>query len=227
MIKLSEVLYETTRYRKETGKDLPRWKRLLGNYEQGGDFFVHFSNVPRVGLYLINKFDTPIGFYSYPLDFDKIGDFAIERPYAIIFRIKSGAKILNLDEYHPYKFYNDLKKLKEKYKITDDQLKQWIKTSEVKSDAGYIWNISRNISLLSGTGIEGGEEKSGGGSTGRWTMILNKDLGYDGVFDDCLGIIHSNEPCQSVFFNTRIIEVVDIVNIPEGKIKEKEDFAKK
>jgi hypothetical protein len=58
-------------------------------------------------------------------------------------------------------------------------------------------------------------------------MILHKVLGYDGVYDDGYGIIHPNEPNQAVFFNTRIIDVVNIVDIPEGKIKEKEDFAKK
>lgn len=227
MIKLSEILYEINRYEKEMGRGLPRWKSLIQNYEHGGDFFVHFSNVPRVGLYLVNQYDTPIGFYSYPLDFDKIGDFAIERPYAIIFRIKLGAKILNFHEYHQYKFYNDLQKLKQKYSITDDQLKQWIKSSAVKSDAGYIWNITRNISFLSVDVAGGGEEKPGGGSTGSWTMILHKVLGYDGVYDDGYGIIHPDEPNQAVFFNTRIIDVVNIVDIPEGKIKEKEDFAKK
>ena len=93
MIKLSEILFEENKYKKETGEKLPNWQEKLKTYEASKEYFVHFSNVPRVALYIINKFDTPIGFYAYPLDFNKMENFAVSRPYAIVFKTKPDAKM--------------------------------------------------------------------------------------------------------------------------------------
>ena len=257
MIKLSEILFEETRYKKETGKSLPNWQDKLKQYEQSKEFFVHFSKIPRVALYLINKYDTPIGFYAYPLDFKKMQDFAVDRPYAIVFNLNPDANILYLNYYTKDNYNSDLAKLKNKYKISDEEIKDWEQDSRIQSPAGFIWNVTRHLSfegilniVTEGTAYDREAKaakktwksfspakkqykrgadilksyqpvpigQKGGGNTGKWSVILNKVLGYDGVIDDCNGIIHDNEPCQAVFFNTKTINVKEIIQITE-KIK--------
>ena len=263
MIKLSEILFEENKYKKETGEKLPNWQEKLKTYEASKEYFVHFSNVPRIALYIINKFDTPIGFYAYPLDFSKMKNFAVDRPYAIVFKLKPNAKILDLKNYNETQYASDLAKLKDKYKINDPQINYWKSKARIQSPAGFLWNITRALSISSPTVTEAynapdpkaeprtrktlsptEQEKrdkyvsrilgsyqpidpdvKGGGSTGSWTIILNKILGYDGVIDDCLGIIHYSEPCQTVIFNTNMIEIQDIVQITK-KIKTKEELFK-
>jgi len=263
MIKLSEILFEETRYKKETGEKLPGWQEKLKEYEQSKEFFVHFSKIPRVALYLINKYDTPIGFYAYPLDFQKMENFAVDRPYAIVFNITEDANILYLNYYTKENYNSDIAKLKTKYKISDEELKEWEQDSRIQSPAGFIWNVTRHLSFegILNTVAEGTaydreaktakkiwktfspakkqykrgsdilksyqpvpRDQKGGGNTGKWSVILHKTLGYDGVIDDCKGIIHSNESCQAVFFNTNIINVKEIVQITD-KIKFKTDIS--
>jgi uncharacterized protein YjbI with pentapeptide repeats len=264
MIKLYEILFEETRHKKETGENLPNWQEKLKEYEAYKEFFVHFSNVPRANLYIINKFDTPIGFYAYPLDFSKMKNFAVDRPYAIVFKTKPNAKILDLENYNETQYASDLAKLKTKYKISDEEIEKWELDARERSPAGFIWNVTRNLSFegassavteaynatdsnaeprvrktLSPTEKQKRDKyvsrilgsyqptdpgAKGGGQTGKWSVILNKILGYDGVIDNCLGIIHFSEPCQAVFFNTNMIDIQDIIQITK-KIKTKDEIS--
>jgi len=263
MIKLSEILFEKNKYEKETGEKLPNWQDKLKEYEASKEYFVHFSNVPRVALYIINKYDTPIGFYAYPLDFQKMEEFAVDRPYAIVFKIKDDANLLYLDYYTKDNYASDLTKLKTKYRISDEEIKEWEQDSRIQSPAGFIWNVTRHLSFegILNTVAEGTaydreakaakkiwksfspakkqykrgadilksykpipEGQKGGGNTGKWSVILNRVLGYDGVIDNCKGIIHSNEACQAVFFNTNVINTKEIVQITD-KIKSKADIS--
>jgi uncharacterized protein YjbI with pentapeptide repeats len=236
MIKLSEILFEKNKYEKETGENLPNWQEKLKEYEASKDFFVHFSNVPRANLYIKNKFDTPIGFYSYPLDFPKMVDFTVSRRYAIVFKPNPSAKILNLKSYDQGQYISDLVKLYKNYKITYEEMKKWESEAQTQSPAGFIWSVTKNLSFegrpntvteayhMPDANAEpkikkllppAEQQYRGGGQTGKWTMILNKTLGYDGVIDDCLRIIHQNEACQAVFFNTNVIDIKDIIQITE------------
>lgn len=263
MIKLSKILFEETRYKKETGENLPNWQEKLKEYEASKDFFVHFSNVPRVALYLINKYDTPVGFYAYPLDFSKMEDFAVDRPYAIVFNIKSDANLLYLNYYKETQYKSDIAKLKSNYRVSDEEIKEWEEDSRNQSPAGFIWNVTRHLSIegipsivTEGTAYDTAAKAAkktwksfspnqkqykresevlnsyqprqlhqrGGENTAKWSVILHKILGYDGVIDDCLSIIHSNEDCQAVFFNTNIINTKEIVQITD-KIKSTADIS--
>lgn len=251
------TVMEAVKYKKEIGENLPRWKEELNDYESKKEYFIHFSHVPRMALYVINKFDTPIGFYAYPLVFSKMRDFAIERPYAVIIKPKPEARILNLKTYTEDQYYDDLNKLKSKYKLDDEEIEDWEMDARVQSPAGFIWNVTRRISLEPSLALiteaynmpepsdtneqprtrkplspeeQQKREKyvskvlasyrpikpddRGGGQTGKWSVILNKILGYDGVIDDCLKIIHTSEPCQAVFFNTTAVDLIKIIQKP-------------
>lgn len=174
-----------TRYARETGKRLPRWREKLAQYESEGGYFVHFSNYPKTGVYPTNKFQTPTGFYAYPLSFERIAGFATDRPYAIIFK-PMRARLWVLRNYTPSDYASDLKILHAA--LGRFQVAEWKKQARVQTPAGQMWNITRMLSE---------------GSVARWTRIIYEVLGYDGVVDDCLSIIHTSERCQAVFFDMR------------------------
>jgi hypothetical protein len=206
---------EATRYKRETGLTLPRWQDQIIKYEKEGGYFIHFSIVPRMNLYIVNKYNTPIGFYAYALDKSKIENFAADRPYAIIFKPKSEARILELKTYSETDLKKDIDKLVEMgYPL--ETIEKAEKEARVKSPGGKIWNITR---FLSGSaGIQNRERTRGGGETGKWSVLLKK-LGYDGVNDDCLRVIDVQESCQAVFFDTTKLDLVKIVDLKGAKIK--------
>jgi len=211
------TITEATRYAKEMGKDLPRWQEQIASYENKG-YYIHFSNVPRVGLYLVNKYNTPIGFYAYPLDRNKMADFATDRPYAIIIKPKTEMKLLELKTYSESDLKADIAKL-EKLGYSKKVMDKAIKEARNKTPGGKIWNITRILSIVPEPEINEAQSETvrGGGPTGKWTMLIKK-LGYDGVNDDCLSIIHPSEKCQAVFFDTSKLDLVKIIDKSEKPV---------
>lgn len=225
------IVLEATRFKRETKSRLPRWTERLIAYEQqnrvDGNLFIHFSRFPKMGLYLKNSYNTPIGFYAYPLIDESISSFAAERPFMIIFKPKPEARLLVLSRYTDEQLKQDGNKLKAAGfdpTVVDETIGEpasfWDLSGTSGSPGKKIWDLTR---ILSGTKVgedENGEDvtnplspgKEGGGPTARWSYILWKILGYDGVIDNNgVGIIHSNEPNQAVFFNTTRLEIVDVI----------------
>lgn len=206
------AISEATRFEKETGQPLPNWQTKLEMYEDIGGLFVHFSNYPKISLFLRNKFSTPIGFYAYALNKAQINSFATERTYAIIFKLKPEAKILDLQTYTEQQLQADILSL---IAMGYDRAKidGAIATAKKKTPGVMLWNITRILS-----GVDQPETdpltlpERGGGPTGKWTILLTR-LGYDGVFDAGDSII-GKEPSQAVFFKTAVVDVIDIIEKP-------------
>ena len=211
----SLLVLEISRYKKEIGSKPPSWKEQLIAYEKQGGLFVHFSNYPRMGLYLVNEYKTPIGFYSYPLKRGSISNFATERPYAVIIKPKPEARILDLETYSSADLERDTNLLLAAGFNRTTMLDAQAKAYEIDNmNASMIWNITRELakSTTKYSSVSMYPGPKGGGPTGLWTYLLWKVLGYDGVVDDGLGLIHSAETFQAVWFNTSKVEVVDILN---------------
>lgn len=189
-----------TRYQEEMGTALPRWRDKLKEYSDLGGYFLHFSTEPKMGLNPKNVHDTPTGFYAYPLNFRKIARFARSRPYMIVFKPGS-SRLLEMKTYGEADYKRDLDKLRDKYAARlDPNLGRWEDMAVADTYAAKIWNVTRMLANERVT---------------RWTMILLKVLGYDGVVDDCLSIIYEQEPCQAVFFSTTKLELVTILQKDE------------
>ena len=96
------------------------------------------------------------------------------------------ARLWVLRGYSAADYSRDLKVLHAalgRFQVTD-----WKRKARVQTPAGQMWNITRMLAK---------------GSVARWTKIIYEVLGYDGVIDDCMAIIHTNERCQAVFFDMR------------------------
>lgn len=225
----SLVLQEISRFKKETGKKPVSWKDKFAQYakegKNTGNLFVHFSNYPKMGLYLQNHYRTPIGFYAYLLHPNKIEEFAIDRAYAIIFRAKPGTKILS-SSLTEEELKGDVAKLIRMFGHYAKEVAANVVMSawhdQFVATKGrwfsFLWSVTRTLSGAGASGYSykhGDKAGRGGGPTGKWTYLLWKILGYDGVVDDGYGIIHHAEPAQAVFFNTTQLEIVEILHLQE------------
>lgn len=185
----AQVKTSKTRYERETGKRLPNWRELFAMYEGKPGYYVHFAKFPKLGLNPVNGSTTPLGFYAYPADYRRISDFAVERPYMVIFRADR-CNLLHLKHYMDKELVRDLVLLGE----AEDRATAMMKSKNL-SPGAYLWWYLRTTSL----------------STTEWTQRLFRILGYDGVVDDCQGIVWSTERCQAMFFNTPKLDIVDLI----------------
>lgn len=222
----SLVLAELTRYQKETGQELPRWRDRLMSYV-GKGYYVTFTKVPELSLNPVNEYNTPTGIYGYPLDMNKLSEFATERPYAIVFRPRKGVRLLDLQNYSEQDFETDVAKLQAAYpKMPISGYVKEAKTyAKDKTASGYIWYVTYKLSK----DIADRKEAKRGEVTNtlpastyhdraivvthanEWTRVFRDVLGYQGVNDNGSGIIHDNEPFQAVFWDASVVEAVDLV----------------
>lgn len=234
----SLILQEINRFKRETGSKPVSWKDKFAKYAEEGksnnNLFVHFSNYPKLGLYLRNEYRTPIGFYSYLLHPDKIEDFAIDRAYAIIFRAKPEAKILS-NSLSEEELKGDVTKLVRRFGHYAKEVAANVPTSAwydqyVGTDGrwfAFLWSVTRTLSGADSRKYDykdGSQKGRGGGPTARWSYILWKMLGYDGVIDDGYSIIHDQEPHQALFFDTTKLEVLEIIHLGGDENRSKADL---
>lgn len=137
-----------TRYKKETGENLPRWQQKFREYERAGGYLVHFGFHPKLGLNPLNEFQTtPTGVYFYQLNTKTMQKFGIDRPYAMIAKIKDGARILDLESYSDADLSRDIGILKRKYSgkadLTDETVKAW----EDQGPAKTLWETIKALSM--------------------------------------------------------------------------------
>jgi fluoroquinolone resistance protein len=142
----SVVSEMSTRYKRETGKSLPRWQQMLVQYEKQGGLFVHFSRYPKLGLNPLNEFNTPTGFYMYPLDTEKIAPFAIGREYAIVCRIKPDVSILNVAKYREDELRYDISILKNTYSNKIKEIDATLAKFKTNKPGERIWQVARTLS---------------------------------------------------------------------------------
>lgn len=157
---------------------------------------------PKIGINPLSRYDTPNGIYSYPVNiyWDFPVPFRGDSPWVWIFKPKVPNKILwDIGSISPKEF-----------KSTIDKLVEIFGESAVDSAADdiadhsnlgkFLWGLTR---LLAG--------KLSGKRNIRWPILWNA-LGYEGVVDEGMGIIHENEPAQAVFWLKNYIDVIDVID---------------
>lgn len=198
-------------------------------YADDDDVYISFTDIPfKSGINPRSKYGTPIGIYCYQLmesiRYYKVTNkenkfpFASDRKYINILKSHANVSIagglMYSRAYNKYNFDKDLKTLKEWGeknsshkigKLINDNINSAIENYEqdarVKIPMGYMWYILYHISessIIIKKSIV-------------WNFLLNKILGYVLIRDDGEGIIHPNEPMQSVFLTTRSFDIIDII----------------
>lgn len=189
---------------------------------------VTFTDFPKVGVnpISVDYKTTPLGYYSYPLDY-AVGNmntfgrvraavpFAGDRKYAIVYRITG--RILYIDRYRPT-VRDSMAIRKYAEKLSSDELVkteiEWMGENTMY-DEGLMYYILKTSQMLSPR-------------IGKKTIVIMRDilrdvLGWDAVSDSGKGLIHTNEPAQAVVFDRRNIKIVEIIDNSYKKVSPRSD----
>jgi hypothetical protein len=191
-MKLIDLLTEKRKNPELNTKDTEydQFKAIEGKY--GSDnIYVRYVEDLKLGVNPQYNYNTPFGICAYPLKYviNQGGyvPFAHSRKYIIIFKVSDDASLWVLDNPITNKLVDDTEKALSKVLDIDKP------TLEDIGDSMDLWyaiydNVKkfgkhqqRNIHLTV-------------------TKIL-KQMGFDGAVDGGEGIIHINEPTQSIFFS--------------------------
>ena len=133
----------STRYKRETGENFPRWQEKLKKYEDEGGLYVHFGSVPKLGINPQNQFGTPTGIYAYPMNSKYIDDFATDNPYIFILRINDMSSMLVLEDYTESDLNADLDKLMDLYPDYESSIEN--ARTESSNPGETIWETVNQI----------------------------------------------------------------------------------
>jgi hypothetical protein len=219
------------------------------------NLFVSFTDLPKLGINPGSRYNTPIGIYAYPAEYviyktTPFGNiyseptstmamtalpFAGGKPWANIFRARSGANIIDIGKFTEaqYNEYCDklkalLTKLPIEYRpqpLDSDTATKYIdtlmdaanKSARVNTPGGKFWYVTMRLSEVMNTNK----------TTVAWNEIFRR-LGIDGFVDPDREIIHPSEPTQAVFFSGRAVELLDTVanKYSPTKMKSRQEHGK-
>ena len=196
MITFTQFLLEARKNPKQNKKvsTLDQLKEIKEKY--GTDnIFVTFTQIPKLGANPQSEYDTPLGIYSYPLEYvldNNITEvpFAGEQPYIIVFKNNS-SKIWKFSNDIPDNVKTPLIKIMKKLGYNIDNMQESTNTNK-------FWRYFYRELSSDNTGIE--------------SRKLLRLLGITGIVDPGLGILHPNEPTQAVFFDTKNIKIIQMIH---------------
>jgi hypothetical protein len=194
--------FELLEYRR-AGDKFPKQAAIdvLKKYKDQDDVYISFTKIDKLGLNPQSEYDTPLGIYSYPLkaayknyniEQDGISGFpfAYAFPYIWIFR----GNIPDFSDITPQQYLEIKNELREKY--GEEKIQEAAETIDELHKKNYgsqIWGLTW---ALTNTSIQ-------------WTKLL-LNLGFNGISDKKgNGFIHTNEPCQAVFFTIKGLEILE------------------
>lgn len=194
---------------------------LKANFKKPDNLFVTFVYQDKVGINPKSIYDTPIGVYTYPLDFifdeEDVPFRGDQKPNKIKVLKQLSNKVLSNDlsdgEYErQIKKIENIVEESDKYSYTfkkglKEYIKRWEDAARKQTNFGSLWNVTRMITM----DYYANKNSKATGPTKNnpvaWTKLLI-DLGYDIVIDYGTGTIHPSEPTQAVFLNPKSYKVV-------------------
>lgn len=188
--------------------------------------FASFTDVDKLGVNPRSKYDTPLGIYSYPINYvvTKVGishamsklPFAGSAPYVNIFSASPSSNIIDvsgLTEFEAKQYYDKLGAIVANKGFNDNTILGLIRLASKDSKfpesiGGVFWYVTMKVAELLSRGT-----RSTNWRDRKSPVVWNKlfrSMGIDGAVDSQgLGIIHEAEPVQAVFFSTSAITSVE------------------
>jgi len=190
--------------------------------------FVTFSNINKLGINPSSAFDTPLGVYAYPLDYVLNHDrpdelpFAGNRTWAIVFTARGVI-------YELYDENDDLDEMEEAVMRKLLELADWIcaghpdaedeiKTRVFDNARLEAFHPDRAESRMWYYTMIAAEMLTEMGIYAKTSIAWNalwRKMGITGVVDYDTGTIHSNEPTQAVFFETKNLSLVSTLRVSQ------------
>ena len=173
-------------------RNIPTEDELRSKYDAMNDsYYFSYRSINKIGLNPQSQWNTPNGVYTY--NFQDIGNkeppYKGTSPNGYIYVIKLKPNINGIDSrtYNTIDLEKDLNKLKQMGYDIDSE-----KYYRMNSPFKAIWTATYDAKK----------------SPNDWTKILLK-LGYYYARDRGEGVIHSNEPAQTVFLSPKAYDIVD------------------
>jgi hypothetical protein len=187
----------------------------------GGEVYVTFSTLNKVGVNPKITYFTPVGIYAYILDDEFIQqfssksiEFAADRPFIHVLRPTAGANIVHLQS------------------VTQEQALELINATQdhLKHDPFRSMAEARSTISKAHKSHKGGNytnPESPGAMFWFWTYhvtnrkplawnVLLRNIGVDGIVDHGDGIIHPDQPAQAVFLSKPAIEHIATIDNPQS-----------
>lgn len=188
---------------------------LFSKYRGSGKHFVTYTNRPTIQINTTPKFDTPLGLYTYPLDYllqrgasantlFNVAPFASNKKHITLVELTS-SKVVNLQSYNKYN--SDFYKLEE-WVLDNYGDDAW---SDIENEYSPSGGSGKKIWQLVTTIAEWVEDNKSNKQSITNTMLLQNVLGWEGAIDNGGGIIHKDEPTQAVFFKMSAIKKITTV----------------
>lgn len=211
------LLTEKTRYEKETGKKFDLAEEIE-KYVSEGPLVTHaftMTSIPKVGVNPKSGYKNPIGIYSYPLDRDHFEmlvrdelPFMSDAPYFSVMKIR------DLESPKWLKFTPDGRDWASAGTLYKAFSQASSASLEKARDFGKHWKMNRDAKIYDLTFFQvyslrqdsdDDEEflrpkKKTQRSNITWTEIL-RNLGFSGIYDYGMSVLHPNEPTQLVFLD--------------------------
>lgn len=197
--------------------------------------FVSFTSVDKLGINPKSRFDTPLGIYAYTIPYtlmlmgdDKPADrlpFAGGSEWANLFSVNGN--IVNLTQMDDSEAMKYIDLIDDEWGYHFDAEKGVKLLQDIRNDAKYFMNkkgggygfwyytrtLSDTLSKITGTS-----------APVMWNKVF-RSVGVDGCIDLGKGIIHPNEPSQSVFFSLSV--VTNLKRVANKYAKEDMDISKR
>jgi hypothetical protein len=191
------------------------------------DTYISFTSIDKLGINPGSVYNTPLGIYAYPINYvkkvTKDGKSMLELPfageseYANLFHARGTIiDLANMQLHEARDYYKKITDLwvelsGEDRKTSVDQVEDIItKASKLAAFPDYVggrfWYVTMMIAGL----LTNKKKKGNAISTIIWNKLF-RSIGIDGVVDNGIGIIHSNERYQAVFFS--IEAIVDVKRV--------------
>lgn len=183
--------------------------------------YVSFTALDKLGINPKSIHKTPVGIYAFPAEYviekTKGGKSMINLPYAgdvgfaNLFHVQGNwLWIDKMSEADAEQHYQQLAQIWSKlarWKIerSTDQIQKLINEAPNKAlvkdlPGGRFWYVTMRVAELM-------VKKFKGTMIVQWNKLFRL-LGYDGLHDTGAGIIHKNEPTQSLFFTIDVVKDV-------------------
>lgn len=178
---------------------------LKQKYGSRSDIFISFGEINKVGIHPSSSYNTPNGFYCYPLSYLTSLPYWSVRPfpmfpspYCLVVELTDSTNVFDMSDNLPPSIIEKAKEL--------GLLGPTARRSTMKGvwKAVYVelrkkYNIRANHTDDDSTN----QEPS---AVAREGLVYFRKMGIDGVTDIAgSGMIHKNEPVQAVFFNMRCL----------------------
>jgi hypothetical protein len=170
-------------------------KAIRDQYRDEVDqIFVTFTLYNKLGINPMSEWDkTPIGIYAYPLNY--VIDHNMDVPYAGEMPIIQVFKVVG--DKHSIWHLDDTEQLLD---IKQRLANQYGRARQMEDlSVRDLWNFIRLTT------------KTGHKMTVDFRNAFTR-IGIFGIVDNGKGVIHDHEPTQAVFFNSKMLKVLDVID---------------